>query len=323
MTIDLTKFPKHTDVLKSINRLNKIEWPKFDESTTVDKYVKTIIDLIQTEFEYFTNIIKIKENKDFLLPIYRVRELDTFTNIDSISEHSYPPIYFATLGRCNFPKYPVFYCSDNPMIALLEVVKENNYKNKKYCISKWEVQQTSDKLIFQSFLNIDLPSVNPFNILKDAEIEQLNEPFSNRLDEEQVKGLQELMGFLQRKFIEDIDFSISASLAHNTIYAKHPYATDILFYPSVQSKYQGVNMALHPNFVDNNLMLKRLYMVELKNIDIKKECFQTEITRYATVEKNILRWKNIKSDDEIYKKLMQEDFCSNLTSDFQWEFNKI
>ncbi|MFZ3274115.1 MAG: RES domain-containing protein [Lutibacter sp.] len=243
--------------------------------------------------------------------------------MDLFSEHSYPPINFVSFGRCNFPKYPVFYCSNNPMTALMEVVRENNYKDKKYCISKWEIIQSEDKLAFQTFLQTDLHSENDFNLLKKVETEQLNEPFKNKLDKERINGIIELLKFLQSTFIKDKDYSISASLAHRTLYAKHNFATDILLYPSIQTKYKGVNMAIHPNFVDNNLRLKRLYIVQLENIDINSGKFETTFSKYATIDKNVLMWKNLKDDNNEYKKILLEDFGSMMLPDFEWKFNPI
>jgi len=323
MNLDLEKFPSYKDTIKYIERLKKLEWPKFEKSDNVDEFVKKVQAIIQTEFEFLPNIFKFIEHKNFNLPFYRVRELSSFNNIDLFSEHSYPPINLVGFGRCNFPKNPVFYCSNNPMISLIEVVRENNFKGKKYCISKWELIKSDDKLAFQTFLQTDLHPDNNFNLLKNGEIEQLNKPIDERLNLDKQAGIVELTKYLQNEFINDNNYALSASLAHRTLYAKHNFATDILMYPSKQSAYKGINMALHPNFVDNNLRIKRFYIVELENIDNTIGKFDITFSKYATIDKNVIMWKNIKPEDESYKSLLMDDFKSMITPDFKWKFNPI
>jgi hypothetical protein len=320
MNLDIEKFPTHKKTIKSIERLKKLEWPKLKKSDNINDFVEKVQDLIQTEFEFLPNIFKFIEHKNFGLPIYRVRELNSFTNINLFSEHSYPPINLVGFGRCNFPNFPVFYCSDNPMISLLEVVRENNYKGKKYCISKWELKNPEEKLAFQTFIQTDLHPDNNFNFLKNEENEQLKEPLDERIDLDKQAGIVELTKYLQSIFINDNTYELSASLAHRTLYAKHNYATDVLIYPSKQSAYKGINMAIHPNFVDNNLIIKRFYIVELKNIDKSIGKFDITFSEYATIEKNVIMWKKLKPEDEKYKVLLMEDFKSVITPDFEWKF---
>ena len=87
--------------------------------------------------------------------------------------------------------------------------------------------------------------------------------------------------------------------------------------------HKGINMALHPNFVDNNLRIKRFYIVELENIDITIGKFDITFSKYATIDKNVIMWENIKQDDESYKSLIMDDFKSIITPDFKWKFNPI
>jgi hypothetical protein len=321
MSLDIEKFPSHKEAIKSIERLKRLELPKFNKSENVEDFVKKVESLIQTEFEFLPNIFKFIEHKNFGLPFYRVRELNSFSNKDLFSEHSYPPINLVGFGRCNFPKFPVFYCSDNPMISLMEVVRENKFEGKKYCISKWELEKSDEKLAFQTFIQTDLHPENNFNVLKNGEKEQLKKPIDERIDLDKQAGIVELTKYLQNIFINDNSYELSASLAHRTLYAKHNFATDILIYPSKQSEYKGINMAIHPNFVDNNLKIQRFYIVELKNIDKSIGKFDITFSEYATIEKNVIMWKKLKPEDENYKNLLMEDFKSMITPDFEWKFD--
>jgi hypothetical protein len=320
MNLDIEKFPSHKETIKSIERLKKLEFPKFNKSDNVEDFVKEIEALIQTEFEFLPNIFKFIEHKNFGLPFYRVRELNSFNNKNLFSEHSYPPINLVGFGRCNFPKFPVFYCSDNPMISLMEVLRENNLEGKKYCISKWELKKSNEKLAFQTFIQTDLHPDNNFNVLKNKESEQLQKPIDERINLDKQAGIVELTKYLQNIFINDNSYELSATLAHRTLYARHNFATDILIYPSKQSNYKGINMAIHPNFVDNNLKVKRFYIVELKNINKSIGKFDITFSKYATIEKNVIIWKDLKPEDKDYKNFLMEDFKSMITPDFEWKY---
>src|SRR5699024_7288040 len=104
------------------------------------------------------------------------------------SEHSYPPINVTSFGRCNFPGNPVFYCSNNPMTALMEVVREADYKKRKFCISKWEIPDIKGKLSFQSFLMSDLHKENKFSTLRDSDIKEVDKLFNSKLNEDKKLG---------------------------------------------------------------------------------------------------------------------------------------
>src|SRR5690606_6651130 len=117
--------------------------------------------------------------------------------------------------------------------------------------------------------------------------------------------------------------SISASLAHRTLNAKHNLATDILMYPSVQTKYKGVNMAIHPNFVDNMMRIQRFYLIEVKKYNIDKNQFEISISKYADIVKNRIKWRDVIPDDKIYREYFKKDFKYVIEQGFTWKFNKI
>lgn len=320
---EFKEFPTLLQAKESIKKLKKYKFPKYDGSVEVNEYVDHISKLLANEFGVLANIMQFFEQKEININIFRVRELDSFSNINLFREHSYPPLDKVGMGRCNFPKYPVFYCSDDPITALVEVVKLNRGENKKYCISKWEISPTNSELIFQSFLQIDLPPENLYNILKNGFKEKLDIPFENKLDNDRKDGMLECLKFLDNSFITDNDYSISASLAHRTLFSKHDYKTDILLYPSVRTGFKGVNMAIHPNFVDNNMVIKRLYIVKLDNYNVKDGKTRICFTKYAEIEKNHFKWNNISPEDKKWEKFTKEDFGHYMNSNFISTFEKI
>lgn len=322
--MEIEKFPTLDEVKKAIQKLEKKNIPEYDGSITVDKYVSKIHDLISKEFGYTLWPLQKMKHKSFSLDIFRARELDSFKNIDLIREHSYPPLNVVGMGRCNFPEYPVFYSSNDGMTALIEAVNATKKHNVKFCISKWGINSPESELVFQNFLQIDLPKENHFNALNNQMKKYINTPFiksfGKKLTMEQEKGLLEYLKFFHSIFIKDKTYSLSAAIAYKSIFADHNFRTDILMYPSVQTYFKGVNLAINPNFVENHLELKRLYVITLENYNPKNGNVQVTISNYAEVDKNMIFWKKITPDNENYELSIKEDFGHLMNSTFKMTY---
>lgn len=274
-------------------------------------------DLFLDHFSIIPDISKPYKTSEFPFRLFRARELNSFHNVDFITEHSYCPVHLTTgLGRCNFPGFPVFYCSNNSKVALLEVAKEEKFKNTKYCISGWDTISSNDRLIIQPFLFGELHPDNNFNIWKNDLIKRLNEPFENNLTKEQLGGLKLMLEFMSELFVNSEDYSTSATIAHKKIYALHKLKTDILIYPSVQTKYQGVNMAIHPNYVDKYLYPSVFYIVEINDIDRATFTMDFNCTSYGILKNSHIEWKDVAPSDEFYKECFKRDF--NYNGDFNF-----
>jgi hypothetical protein len=207
------------------------------------------------------------------------------------------------------------------MVALMETVRENDFKGKVFCLSKWHLIQSEEEFVFENFLGNGLHPDNPFNLLIETELHLLKEQFKQIWNEDLEKGFLILQAFLHETFINDSNYGLSATLANRTIFAPHNMATDILLYPSVQSKYKGVNMAINPNFVDQQMQLQRLYLVKLNRKDLEIGEFNISFTHsYGVVKKNRIEWKKIESDNEEYKKFIVEDFSHHIPDNFKFEF---
>lgn len=314
--MDTEQFPKYETVLESIEKLRKVVFPKFSLGDDVETFIGGISKLLLDEFGFILNTKIPYLTNDFLKALFRVREFDSFTNINLIREHSYPPIGCTKMGRCNFPQHPVFYCSDNPMIALLEVVRDFQESEKRYCISKWELIPTNENMLFESFLQTELPKENYFASIRDIVREKINDAFertlNKKLDFQQEQGLIEYLTFLDSIFINDDDYSLSATLAHRSLYVNTNFRSDILMYPSAQTMHKGVNLAIQPNFVENNLRLSRLYILNFESFNPNSGEARIAFTQYGIVDKNIIMWKNANPNDLVYINLIKEDFGDNL-----------
>lgn len=288
MEKEFENYPTLDEVLISIEKIKKNGFPTFKENESVENYVKEISDFLTNEFKILPNFLTVSNLEKFPLNLFRVREYDSFTNINLFSEHSYPPIDYVKLGRCNFPNYPVFYCSNNPLVALMEVVRSNKGENKKYCISKWEIIKSKDEFAFQSFLQSKQSKEDGFYALNGVIKNRINEPFENKLSKEQIDGLLEYLKFLDDSFIKDGNYLLSASIAHRTLYPKHNLPTDILMYPSIQTNFAGFNMAVHPNFINNNVAVKRFYIVEFESYSDINNSVNLKFLKYGDVKKNTI-----------------------------------
>lgn len=320
-SMELKNYPTAEKVKEAIRNLKKTEFPKFETGMSVENYVESITQIIIKEFGIFPNNKQPFQCNKFLNSFFRVRPYKSFKNINLFREHSYPPVDCIKMGRCNFPLYPVFYCSDNPGTALLEVARNTKNNHEKYCVSNWQMVQSDRKVIFESFLQVPLPSTNFYNLIKQNLIARINEPFlksfNKKLSKEQEDGLIEYLSYLDSSFLNDTDYSLSASLAHRTMFANHELKSDVLMYPSVQSLNNGVNLAIRPNFVDNNLRLNHLYILHLNDFDLVKGLINVTIFNYGEVINDNIVWRSIDPEDQKYINLVKEDFGSGLHSEFK------
>lgn len=273
----LKDFPSLEDSLKAIENLKEFKFPVYniEKYQKNEDYIKEIFSIIEREFKLLPpNLLIPLKCKDFNFNLFRVREFSSFSDIDIFSEYSYPPIYLSKMGRCNFPKKPVFYCSNHPVTSLFETIRENNFKDKIYCISRWSVNKIAEDLFFENYLRTDLPQENDFKIFKEILDDKIDETFKGELSKDKKAGLIKYLEFLDKKFIDDENYAISSSIAYRSLFPKHNMGTDILMYPSKQSLYKGVNMAISPNFVDNNMNVNRFYKIKINKKDKEKSSIE-------------------------------------------------
>lgn len=291
-----------------IRSINKNAWPDYNSNEPVSKYIERITKILTEHFGIIPDIVQKISPGDFRFPLFRVRDLGNFSDMDLLSWHSYPPVKVSKLNRCNFPGFPVFYCSNNPMTALLEVVRLGNSSKRKFCLSTWKIRQGEDDFLVQPYLFGDLHKRNPFSVIKDSISNRLNESFNNSLSADQEDGIRLYLRFMADTFLNDENFSQSSFFAHRRLYAPHKLPTDILIYPSVQTQYKGINMAIHPNFVDTMLLPERFYIIEVDYISENFENLRANISKYGILQQRQIKWNQVMPNDKLYKKIIQKDF---------------
>lgn len=310
-------FPTSEQITKSIENFKRMQWPTYDPTSSLPEYLNTLSNNFFSDLTILPDIIQSYSASQFPFRLFRTRKIDEFRNINFIGEHSYCPIPLSnSMGRCHFPGFPVFYCSNSPKVALLETTKEKDFEKAKYCISVWETIKTDERIIIQPYLFGNLHPDNDFKAWKDELNNKINEPFDNQLTTDQIEGLRKLFGFMADLFLQDHEYSMSAFIAHRRIYAPHELKTDILIYPSVQTQYQGVNMAISPNFVDRCLTPTRFYIVEVTDINKEEWVMRFNCTAYGTLNNHQILWKKVTPDDDDYQQYFKKDFNFNGEFDF-------
>ena len=317
----MNEIPSLEEVKKSIEKFQIMNLKKIDDFENIDDFLNYMDKIFNDLFPTFHNMAQILNPKLFPFKLFRVREFEPIKNKELFCEYSYPPANFVSNGRCNLKNKPVFYCSSNPITALLEVVRNTDYKTKKFCISTWTLLDNNENFVLDCFLQSKLHSLNAFQELANNFLNNIDKAFEYRITENQKLGVKEFYKFLDSIFINDRDYSLSSYLANRRLYAEHNFRSDMIIYPSAQSESKSVNFAIQPNFVDNSMKIERFYILTLDSFDNETNKFGLSFLKYGKIDKNVILWRNLKPGDEYYESIFKEDFKTYL-NDFK-EFKYI
>lgn len=311
-------FPTKEDVIKGIEQLKSHKWAEFKEGSNIESHVQQITDTFLDNFKTLVQLVQPIDNTSSMssLNFYRVRPLRDFKDTGLICEYNYPPPHLSTkLQRCNYPSNPVFYCSNDIGAALMEVIKDQKISNdERFLVSKWSIIDTR-QIKLTSYLSNNFNEQNDFDLGR-LMINKFLESNGNNLTNSQKEGLELYTKYLAEIFTSDNNYHISAALAHGLLYSEHPLTPNILFYPSIQAEHKALNMAIHPNFVDNNMILEKIYLISVNNISTETWQFSINIEKYATIVNSEIVWWNIFPDDIYYMNAVKEDRPNYFNSQF-------
>lgn len=218
------------------------------------------------EYFFFTNnVIRYSgqpTNFDFAFPIYRVREWDDFElNRNTLQYPSKNDC--KKIGRANIPYHPVFYGSYSIDCA----IKEINPKNK-YVLTTWEwKEEFKINAHLLSTKDKDYQySLQQYNIMNNEDYERELIKLNKNISPGTMLGdMLDTMYAVSDLFLNEEDYFGSALIGFEELYRtrltkKYP-TTDLLIYPSVKLN-TGINLAIHPEIVDNYLELKKIEIFE-------------------------------------------------------------
>lgn len=200
----------------------------------------------------------------------------------NISCYSYPKV--PGLNRCNIPKYPVFYCSDNSSICINEALNGKQFDKFpiKLYLSEWNVSDERKWKILL-FIFFTLPTVNKAHEWSERNRQTLFEKYKQHISETDI---QNYIQFYHNEFRKKDCYAFSSIVSHKFLYEEN---NDIVFYPSVQVEAEGNNYAINTKWIDNKtIFCSKLYKYRIeKNDDIYSWYLEAE----GLVENEKIKWQ--------------------------------
>jgi hypothetical protein len=215
-------------------------------------------------------------------------------------------------GRAHISNFPVFYGAINPSTAISEM-KGKLDNGQVFYLSKWKIR-------FKSSIPVHSIVVNSKTIKPEHLLSTIAYPIYNKL--------KKMFNNIPKEYLDGFMYSIekmgdlfstpSNSLYHITSAYSHEIMYEgkskglkipIILYPSVSNNLDGVNWAIHPDFVDSQNMelfdIKKVF-IEENNLEKKEQSVRISILEKAEIiDGAISCWKkpNFKIKEIQYTKI--------------------
>lgn len=204
---------------------------------------------------------------------------------NAISCYSYPKN--PGLQRCNIPKHPVFYCSDNSSICINETLNGKLFDTFpiNLYLSTWNVSEERKwKILPLIFLT--LPSVNKLHLYVEKNRKSLLEKYKDQISE---KDIQSYIQFYHNEFRKKDTYKFSSIVSHKFLYEEN---NDIVIFPSVQVESEGNNYAINTKWINNKTFFcSKVYKYRIeKNDDLYSWYLEAE----GIPKGNKIEWQNFK-----------------------------
>lgn len=293
---------------EGIDKLLLVEkWDRYKIKSSPKRWEKKLNELFIGNLKLMIYLVYLSTDKTIPKRFYRLRRFSKTFNEKLISEYSYPPNhYVTTFQRANIPYHPVFYCSDNPLTAIMETIKgEERLKNDiLYYMSEWETKDEQDIRICP-FIFDNVSDDNPYRRLTEINRIKLFETLKEHTEEEKSSMFQ-ILSFLSNLFLFENSYVVSSYLAHINLYADHNYRPDLFIYPSVQNEKKTVNFAFHPNSVVEKLTLRRVFKMRLTQYNEATKAFTVSISWMGENKNGVISWREVNPDNEGGRKVIEE-----------------
>lgn len=234
------------------NKLDKIEYE--DIKTLIRESLRFIpITLAKINKGEFVDRVRLNNGTDFFKSQSEVSYINNQDIIDN---------YLTEFGRANKPHEALFYgalrssqIKQNRMTAYVETstlvrdVNAVNLEGELFTVTRWEFE--NELVVAEIVFSDDALKKNPDTRQSfENQMKKLNQ------SEHREIALQQLQFFsneFSRKTNTHHDYKISVAYSDLLF---NEYGISGITYPSVQSGYQGQNIVLKPEVVDENLRLK-------------------------------------------------------------------
>ena len=240
--------------------------------------------------------------------IYRTRpqkNINENEDMSSVSTFSYVPLEhnskkIPSIGRFNLDGQSIFYASISASTNLKEmkdIIKEGDV----VYISKWAFKENA---------KIRLYYIYPPEHLRPKTLQ--DSLLANVVDTHKVNPiigdfLKELGYILLENNKEDNKYLKTAHIANNIYKLNYQgISYDAILYPSVQGHEYEFNLAIKPQYVDDNLVIQCVYEAIVKENRVEIDCSHIGIN-----EKNQIQWYEL----YVYEDNIYTDSYSFLNSD--------
>lgn len=215
--------------------------------------------------------------------VFRARDIkDKFDICNPKMYEMRPQSQEIELMRCNLPGTSVFYGACDPRTSIFEKLLSNNEEIKKtdIAVSKW---------IFKKKDLIKFTIVDMENILSNSDfIKKLNWQQSEKdLFENYLSFFSNL--FLSEQHLLTAWFSEKHFL---------DYKTDVIVYPSFQTDGKGINLAIYPRLINQNVLkLKSVYILKASMQESRKNFNVNTFDKMLNVENGKLLDSKLSSNE--------------------------
>lgn len=252
--------------------------------------IEKLLNEFKSRYGFLLNIVNRSNTSNLPHNLYRVRLVNKNEEIKKIEQLSYPKAK-VNLGRCNFAKEPIFYCSDKATTAIAEILKYQKPLNKHLYISVWK---------FKPSVEIDI-----FPLLKKAKHKQIFSKIdpliiiSNKGKRQKAeKQLLEI-----EKYFYD-DNHLQSACMSKVLLSNDILPCDCIFYPSVIPNEKGINIALKTEYFEENVVFQRAYMFELTGFP---KNYKVLPLKYTLSHSNDLIWQETDFDQLLLRTLLNQD----------------
>ena len=261
--------------IKDIKKgLENILSTDFSSNTTEEIHQFILNNLFSIPYR---NLI-IDTSKASFPPIYRARRAEDIDGkLDNTIQttYSFPPSKYASIGRLNIEKHPVFYGSDSFINSVLELktIKSSD----EYYVGIWEIDYKGEFML-NILLHSNLPKNNIWaTIAKKSQkefINLINKETKNKKQRSLTSNEKKSLNCLLDAFGELLNSNntlATSAIGYDLIYKMpqtHPdFLSPILVYPGIESGKLHCNLVIHPGFVNNFMKLKSVYKLSHKVIN--------------------------------------------------------
>lgn len=257
-------------------------------------------------------------NKAYPSRFFRARIISS-NSCEDLSDpktYSYPPIANTkSYQRANVPGCPVFYGALDAHTAL-EEIKKNGVdpleKDDIIFLSEWRLKEDTDITLNYLTLPEIIEENQLYSILTRKVYKELEELFSEK-GAKYVNFQLALFARISRLFLSE-NYIQSSIIAYNIMFLTpkiNGLKIDGIIYPSCSNQFRSVNVALNPEFVDNNLEL--VGVSKLKFNQFSRLGAEVSNTYVGTFDGDKILWTSQVSE------LLTDEYDTIFISELQWD----